>query len=109
MVTSPIETVSHDTQSRWREVHFGDRARTAKIGPSEEGDGGGGCRKQSPKDRRFLPPFTGSKTYAVKAARRTGSGCSGKPAETFAVSQRVSNDVSHATGPAKSNLIYVED
>jgi hypothetical protein len=30
--------------------------------------------------RRFLPPFTDSKTYAVKAARRPGLGCSGKPA-----------------------------
>jgi hypothetical protein len=34
---SPIYAASHDAQSRWRGVHFGDRARGAKIGPSEEG------------------------------------------------------------------------
>ena len=34
---SPIYTASHDAQGRWRGVHFGDRARGAKIGSSEEG------------------------------------------------------------------------
>jgi hypothetical protein len=29
--------VSHNAQSRLRGVHFGDRARGAKIGPAEEG------------------------------------------------------------------------
>ena len=32
-----IYTASHDAQGRWRGAHFGDRARGAKIGPSEEG------------------------------------------------------------------------
>jgi len=35
---SLIYTASHDAQGRWRGVHFRDRARGAKIGPS----GGGG-------------------------------------------------------------------
>jgi hypothetical protein len=38
---SPIYTASHDAQGRWRGVHFGDRARGAKIGPSKEGGEGG--------------------------------------------------------------------
>ena len=28
--------MSHDAQGRWREIFFGDRARGAKIGPSED-------------------------------------------------------------------------
>ena len=36
---SPIYTASHDAQGRWERVHFRDRARGAKIGPSEEGRG----------------------------------------------------------------------
>jgi hypothetical protein len=36
-----IYTASHDAQDRWRGAHFGDRARGAKIGPSESG-----CRKR---------------------------------------------------------------
>jgi hypothetical protein len=52
---SPIYTASHDAQGRWRGVHFGDRARGAKIGPSEEGGEVGrvsesGCRK---REQRF--------------------------------------------------------
>jgi hypothetical protein len=39
---SPIYTASHDAYGRWREVYFGDRARGAKIGPSEEGGRWGG-------------------------------------------------------------------
>jgi hypothetical protein len=31
-----IYTMSHDAQGRRRGVHFGDRARGAKIGPFEE-------------------------------------------------------------------------
>ena len=39
----PIYTASHDPQSRSREVHFGDRARRAKIGRSGGGGGEGEC------------------------------------------------------------------
>jgi hypothetical protein len=52
---SPTYTVSHDAQGRWRGVQFGNRARGAKISPSEEGGKGGkvserGCRK---REQRF--------------------------------------------------------
>jgi hypothetical protein len=50
---SPIYTASHDAQGRWRGVHFGDRARGAKIGPSKEGGrvSESGSRK---REQRFL-------------------------------------------------------
>jgi hypothetical protein len=37
-----------DAQGRWRKVHFGDRARGAKIGPSEDGGGGEVLERQAP-------------------------------------------------------------
>jgi len=45
-----IYTASHDPQSRSREVHFGDRARGAKIGRSGGGEGEGSVyRKRKPR------------------------------------------------------------
>jgi hypothetical protein len=40
-----IYTASHDAQGSSRGVHFGDRARGAKIGPSEEAEEGGEGRE----------------------------------------------------------------
>jgi hypothetical protein len=52
---SPIYTASHDAQGRWRGVHFGDRARGAKTGPSKEGGGGvsDGFRKRKQRVLRW--------------------------------------------------------
>jgi len=66
-------------QGRWREVHFGDRARGAEIGPSEDGGGGrvseSGCEQQSAVWALGAP----EPKKRVKAALGLGSG--GKGAE----------------------------
>src|SRR2546429_657567 len=58
----PIYTASHDVQGRWREVHFGDRARGAKTSPSEDGGGERGLTKNPFSISKIKPPPIESST-----------------------------------------------